>query len=224
VGTPFYGYVSQVHRWFEGDSYFNDPGSIYRDAIIRTVCALPACYAWQFLNEQTFVDHKYDFLADTEFPLLSYPSLDKATGNMADPYNPQPGPNGEDRYPGSMGFDPVELDAAEALVVELAQPLDSYDKFFNVRGVQLKVHFPKPRPADRTRGAVWWGWADEAQPIVDAVSVPGDGTQPAYSARLLELFLQQGDHVFTLEDYKIQHMLMMNQKPTRDALAGLLLN
>ncbi|MDM0108772.1 hypothetical protein QTH97_27780 [Variovorax sp. J22R24] len=222
VGTPFYGYVSQVHRWFEGDSYFNGPGNIYRDDIIRTVCALPACYAWQFLNEQTYLDHESDFLADTEFQLLVYPSRDKVTWGIADPYNPQPGPSGEGRYPGSVGFESSELEDAERLVVDLAQPLVSYDKFFNVRGVQLKWDLPKPRPANRTKGAVLWGWAGEPQPIVDVVSVPGDGTQPAYSARLLELWLHKRDHVITLRDYGIDHMLMMNQKPTRDALAGLL--
>ncbi|MDM0108015.1 hypothetical protein QTH97_23910 [Variovorax sp. J22R24] len=78
----------------------------------------------------------------------------------------------------------------------------------------------KARESDEGRRLV--GWAGEPQPIIDVVSVPGDGTQPAYSARLLELWLHKRDHVITLRDYGIDHMLMMNQKPTRDALAGLL--
>jgi hypothetical protein len=58
VATPFYGYTSQVHRWFEGQPPFNGLFNTFKKDIIKTICSFPACYAWMFLDEQTYTKNQ----------------------------------------------------------------------------------------------------------------------------------------------------------------------
>jgi hypothetical protein len=219
VATPFYGYSGQVHRWFEGESYLNGFFDIYKKGIIKTLCSFPSCYAWQFLDHQTFVQNQAALAADQNFKLLTYPSLDKSTGAVADPYRPKT--NGIlSRYPSASasGFDKKELKQGRLLARYLASPLAPAlaQRFVNIRGVTT---------ASGTIGSTKWDWVPptEPTPIADGASVPGDGTQPAWSARHVGVAAANPNSLITVTGgVDVEHMLIMNSTKTLGALASVL--
>jgi hypothetical protein len=219
VATPFYGYSGQVHRWFEGDPLLNSL-IMPKTAIIKVICSLPACYAWQFLDYDTFAANQTAFAADPDYPLTAYPSVDKASKGVADPYNP--GTKGSlSRYPtpSKTGFDADELYDAGTLVEYLASPLSAAlaQKFFNIRG---------DTQADDTISSTTWDWVPptDPTPIANvAPKVPGDGTQPGWTARHLDLGAgAYPGHVITVKGSDVEHMFTMNSPKTLAALAGIL--
>lgn len=252
VGTPFYGYAGQLHRWFEGDKFFNGPGGVAREECIRTLCTLPACYAWNFMDHETYVDNKAAFASDPEFPLHAYPCTDSgppAGSVIADPYDPQPHPANSttlSRYRTDINFDhEVELKNARALVKALAGPLtaDQAERFFNIRGVQLSglsgvvetlsglVPLPpflssrlEGTPTHDTVGSATWTCVPPLapSPVMNGPGVPGDGTQPAWTARHLGLAASHPSHVITVRGLDAVHEFMMSSPSTLKALASVL--
>jgi hypothetical protein len=215
VATPFYGYTSQVHRWFEGQPPFNGLLNIFKKDIIKTICSFPACYAWMFLDAQTFTENQAALAADPKYPLLTYPSTDKTTGAIADPYNPlTKGTLSRYPAPGATRFDDTELVHAKQLVRYLASALDPAlaAKFINIRG---------DTTANDTAGSTTWDWVPptDPSPMADGAGVPGDGTQPAWSARHVGL---AGANVITVHGADVEHTFTMNSPTTLDALAGVL--
>jgi hypothetical protein len=217
VATPFYGYAGQVHRWFEGEPLLNSL-IMPKAALVKVICSLPACYAWQFLPYYTFAANQAAFAADTAYPLMAYPSVDKTTGAVADPYNPGT-QGGLSRYPApsKTGFDPDELCDAEDFVKYLASPLSAAlaQKFFNIRG---------DTGANDTISSTTWDWVPptDPTPIANvAPKVPGDGTQPGWTARHLDLGAYPG-HVIPVTGSDVGHMFTMNSPKTLAALAGVL--
>ena len=212
VATPFYGYSGQVHRWFEGESYLN---FFNKKKMIEVICSLPACYAWQFLDEKTFRDNKADF-AKIPYPLSDYPSLDEQTKGIADPYRPWR-KGSQTRYPGNTGFDAVELKEAGRLVRYLASDLPPLlaPKFFNIRG---------DTQANDTVGSITWDFVppSDPTPITDVSSVPGDGVQPAWSARHLGLAQSHSGNVVTVKGSTVEHMTTMNSAKTLGELGVVL--
>jgi hypothetical protein len=202
VATPFYGYASQVHRWFEGEPIFNGPFDIFRDGVIRVMCSLPALYTLHFLEGSLFDRHQAALLADPDAPLAAYPSVDANNPMLrADPYHPQTnGP--QRRYPnGGTGFDHGELERGRQVVGSLAGPLPPKlaVKFYNIRGIL---------PVDGTTGSTSWRFVppNAPTPIADGPAVPGDGVQPAWTARLVTL---DPTHVITVTDQTAEHMFAM---------------
>jgi hypothetical protein len=218
VATPFYGYSGQVHRWFEGEPYLNGLFDIFKKGIIKVICSLPACYAWEFLDEKTFNDNAAALAADPNYPLWTYPSVDKTLGTVADPYNPKTNGN-LSRYPASSatGFDAKELADAKNLVRYLASSLDPKlaKKFINIRG---------DTTANDTIGDTTWDWVPptDPTPIADGASVPGDGTQPAWTARHVGLAGVYPANVITVSGSDVEHMFTMDSPKTLAALAGVL--
>ena len=215
VATPFYGYADQLHRWFEGDSDFNWDPFVTKDDLIKVICSLPACYAWLYMDEATFDVNKQAFKDDTPYSLLDYPSKDKTNTTVrADPYNPLT-QGAYRRYPPGAGFDIQELAIGHALVRCLSSPLHPTlaAKFFNIRGDDNK---------NDTVGSTTWNWVPptDPSPIDNVLNVPGDGTQPAWSARHLDL-LADG-HVITVQGADVSHMFTMNSPKTLGALGNLL--
>ena len=217
VGTPFYGYAGQMHRWFEGDPYLNGPLDVFKNDIVRTVCSLPALYTLLFLATDTFGDSANQAaLAGNVYPLSAYPCTDKATGVPADPYAPQT--NGTlVRYPFNRGFDIGELDYGGMQARLLCGPMAPalLAKFHNIRGV---------RSALDTAGAVTWDWIGssfnpmwDASPIADAAQVAGDDTQPAWTAHLLG-----NPRCVDVAASDIDHMWLMSHPKVIDAIAGIL--
>jgi hypothetical protein len=191
VGTPFYGYPGQVHRWFEGEPYLNLFG-LFKQDMMETIASLPGLYVLHFLDEATYANstNQAALSADPNFPLPVYPSIDATAANLrADPYNPQA--NGAlVRYPTLTGFDRAELDYARLQFQQLASPMapNLLQKFHNIRGV--RTDDDGQTPVSDTLASVTWDWipanfnASDNSPIVDDPPVPGDGTQPAWSACL----------------------------------------
>lgn len=216
VGTPFYGYSGQVHRWFEGEPYLNGLG-LFKQDMMETIASLPALYTLHFLDEATF-DNATNQAAlavdDAEFPIPGYPSLDATTANLrADPYNPQTN-CGLVRYPTLTGFDRAELDYARLQFQQLASPMDPdlLQKFYNIRGVRTEDD--GETPVSDTVGGVTWDWirtnfdASDASPIIDGAPVPGDDTQPAWSARLAT----NTDRCVTVKASDLEHAFLMNHE------------
>lgn len=216
VATPFYGYAGQTRRWFEGESYLNGLFGEFKDDMIKTICSLPACYTFQFMKEQTFIDNLTAFKNDLRYPLEEYPSTDEDTGDPVDPYHP-PGTGPCGRYPTNVGFDHLELQLASTLVGELADDLHPTiaAKFFNIRGDDGK---------NDTVGSTTWECVPPTDPpvIEENLEVPGDGTQPAWSTRHLGLAASHPDHIHTVEGKTVDHMWSMNSPKILSKIAGVL--
>lgn len=218
VATPFYGYAGQIHRFFEGDAYFNGPFGILKMDVIRVFSSFPAFYALLFLDEDTYDANKIALQNDPDYPLPDYPSIDATVPLLrADPYNPQT--NGAQvRYPPPYtlsGFDTDELANGRAVVRFLAGPLSATkaNKFFNIRGVHTTAN---------TVGGTKWAWIPPPftpSPIADDPFIAGDGTLPAWSTRLVTL--SPGNYI-SLKDTNLEHMFIMNSKATLVALGAVL--
>ena len=96
----------------------------------------------------------------------------------------------------------------------LASDLDTVlaAKFFNIRG---------DTTADDTTGSTTWDWVPptDPSPIANGAGVPGDGTQPAWTARHVGL---AAANVVTVSGADVEHTFTMNSPKTLGALAGVL--
>ena len=228
VGTPFYGYGGQLHRWTEGESLLNGPADIFRPKIVRVLTSFPGCYEWHYADEATFAADWASLTNDGQFSINAYPSRDYASSQPADPYHPVTQFAGLfRRYPPAIltGFDEAELAAAGNVVSGLAARLQDpvlESKFFNIRGVgaqndtlsSVRWKFMTPPYVQLTRPCLL------QEPIIDdPVKVPGDGVQPAWTARLASLPAGQTTAV-PLEFF--EHMLMMNDGAVLNRLGVLI--
>lgn len=218
VATPFYGYGGQLHRWFEGETLLNGPFDIFKDGIVRAICSFPGCYEWLFLPYPTFLAAALALNTDPDYPLASYPSVDVATGAIADPYNPQTS-GSLGRYPSSSasGFDVVELATAKVLVDFLSSPLlqGQADKFWNIRADTL---------AGNTLNTTTWEWVPPTNPcpITDVSVTAGDGTQPAWTTRHADLEALAAGHVIAIKSMFAAHATILSLPKTINAIAGIL--
>jgi len=228
VATPFYGYATQMHLWFEGEPYFNRPDGLFKQDMMETIASLPSLYTLLFLDEATYRDSANQLgltTQDPEFPLPAYPSMDATSAALhADPYNPQTNDRLV-RYPRTTGFDLAELDYGRLQVQQLAAPMapNLLAKFYNVRGVRTESD--QQTPINNTHGSVTWDWipttfdSTDPSPIVNSGDVPGDDTQPAWSARLAT---NAPARCITVRADNIEHISLMNHSQTLDALASIL--
>lgn len=227
VATPFYGYPGQVHRWFEGEPYLNVFG-VFKQDMMETIASLPGLYTLHFLDEVTYrnsANQSALTAQDPEFPLPSYPSMDATDHSLrADPYNPQT--NGRlVRYPAMTGFDRSELEYAQLQFQQLAAPMDPHllQKFYNIRGV--RTGDDEQTPISDTIGSVTWDWiptdfdSADTSPISKGAAVPGDDTQPAWSARLAT---NDPSRCITVRGSDISHMCMMNHALVLNEIAAIL--
>ena len=227
VATPFYGYPSQVHRWFEGDVYVNGPFDAFRAQMMKTIASLPGLYTLQFLDAEMFDDPTTHsgLGSDPAFPLNDYPSKDATDSTRrADPYFPEA--NGAQvRYPGTTGFQWTELDYADLQIKYLASPMapNLAKKFFNIRGVRTQGD--GVTVISDTADRITWDWIDptynasNATPIVNTSSAPGDDTQPAWTTRLVT---NDPARWITVKGSGLQHMFLMNEPGVLSALATIL--
>ncbi|MEX2222802.1 MAG: hypothetical protein WEG40_13475 [Candidatus Rokuibacteriota bacterium] len=227
VATPFYGYAAQVHRWFEGDPLVNGDNDIFKEEVMEVVASLPALYTLQYLDEATYNDRAIQagLALDPEFPLTAYPSMDATTATLrADAYNPKTDGR-RVRYPALTGFDRAELDYARLQAQQLAAPMPESlaEKFFNIRGVRTQSD--RVTPAGSTPGNVTWSLipasfdSTDPSPIVDGDRVPGDDTQPAWSARLAT---NARARCITARASDISHMVIMKHPRVLEALGSIL--
>ncbi|MDM0080950.1 hypothetical protein QTI17_10140 [Variovorax sp. J31P179] len=213
VATPFYGYGGQIHRFFEGEPLL---ALLDQKKVRKVLTSMPALYAFQFLDaKKTFAKYGAALAADPNFPLAAYPSTDMNTGDVADPYYPLT--NGAlHRYPtpSQTGFDLAEVKKARKLVQLLASDLDPLiaGKFFNIRCVS---------GPQNTLGSTTWQWVPPIapSPIGNVAQVPGDDTQPAWTARHIGLAASNPANVMTLAGFNLGHLLTMSQPQTIAAVA-----
>jgi Lecithin:cholesterol acyltransferase len=224
VGSPFYGYGGQVHRFFKGDELLNatlNPNGAQR--VTEIVSSLPGGYELLFLSEATYDNNQTAFASDPDgYNLMSYPSMDADNpAERADPYNPIPippatNPTGYVRYISSHGFDMNLLAAGKIASDKVTQPLvpSVLKKFYNIRGVgnnntvvsqTWKRVLPTFNPDYDT------------DPIIDTMG-PGDGLLPAWSTRLLGMYEK---HVISIGG-SIEHMDMMNEVAVQIEIGKLL--
>jgi hypothetical protein len=150
--------------------------------------------------------------ADPYIParLFAYPCVDLATSVPADPYVPL-----SNRYPSKV--DPVELATGKAIVSFLHSPLTAAQaaKFWNIRGDTM---------AGNTLNEVTWDSIPPTipSPIADVSVTAGDGTQPAWTARHVDLDAIFPPHVITIRSSLAEHLLMMNEPQTLLAITGIL--
>jgi hypothetical protein len=227
VATPFYGYAGQVHCYFEGHWLVNGDNDIFKQEIMEVVASLPAPYTLQYLDEATYRERatQSGLALDPEFPLVSYPSMDATDTTMrADAYNPRT--NGSrGRYPIKIGFDLAELDYARLQIQQLAAPMPANlaERFYNIRGVTTQSD--GQTPTNNTLGAITWDWvptsfdSTDPTPITNGPKVPGDNTQPAWSARLAT---NAPARCMTVRAKDIDHVTLMSHSRTLDALAAIL--
>lgn len=215
VAAPFYGYGGQLHRWFEGEPLVNGGGA-FTKGIIKAISSFPGCYSWHFLPEGFYNANQVDFQNDPAYPLASYPSVDFATSNPADPYDPQP--PGQ-RYPTKTqsGFDTAELAKAANLFDTLTSPLSPAQaaKFVNIRG---------DTTANNTLNTTTWRLVPPIapSPIADSSIAPGDGTQPAWTTRDIGLAKQVPGNVITVIGGDAAHLIIMDSPQTIAHVAAVL--
>ena len=230
VATPFYGYAGQVHRWFEGEPLLNGlfGSNTFKQEMMEMIASLPAPYTLHFLDEATYGDIATLSVLSAPaaaFPLPAYPSMDATIPALrADPYNPQT--NGAlVRYPALTGFDSTELDYARLQFQQLAAPMapNLLQKFYNIRGVRTRLD--QVTPISDTPGSVTWDWipanfdATDPSPIADSGQVPGDDTQPAWSACLAT---NDPARCITVRSSGLHHMFLMNHSATLAELESIL--
>jgi hypothetical protein len=230
AASPFYGYGANVHRYFKGDPDLNwTLGSGGAAKVTEVVSTLASTYQLQFLDEATYNANQTALANDPEgYKLMSYPSMDAATVSLrADPYNPvpgQPGPGatGNVRYISNHKFDWSLLASALGVYQSVASPLTATTaaKFYNIRGVQFK----NGAVLNDTVVSQTWRLVPptfdpdaDPDPFTDALG-PGDGTQPAWTTRLLGL---PDGHVITVKG-DIEHMTLMNESRVQAKIAVLL--
>jgi hypothetical protein len=213
VASPFYGYDGQIHRWFEGESLLNHIGPLNVTLpMIKVITSLPGCYVLPYLDYQTFLANQLALKNDPDYPLNAYPSKDAVTGAPVDPFLP-----GAHRYPTNTGFDHNELGHALLTYQKIASapPSAFAGKFFNIRGVQS--------PSGSTTGSISWGTLagpvnTTTSPVGNGPGNPGDGTQPAWTARLATL---GANNIVTVKG-NLDHMFIMEENHTQAAIASVL--
>jgi len=223
AATPFYGYASQVHRWFEGEALLNGDGKRERVRMVRVINSMPGLYVLHYLDYQTYQRDR-TALQDDEFPLIAYPSVDAETRADLDPWRQEADQMGCVRYPEkTMGFDSAELTHALHVFQRMAAPM-SDKRFYNIRGVRVDED---GKPLNNTLSDVTCGWIREqfypqdGCPIANVKrKVPGDDTQPAWTARLAT---NDPTRCITVRDKDLSHMFFMSNPAVLRALAVILL-
>ena len=225
VATPFYGYGGQIHRFLKGDPYLS-PGLFPCSVIASITSSLPGGYEYLYLDHPTYRANQVALANDPEgFNLSAYPSMDIDNPmEVADPYDPTPDANGKVRYPLQFGFDFELLQKGKATAHNVARPFADpaiAAKFFNVRGVQSR----NGQILNNTCVGQSWARISPAfdpdlniDPIEDKMG-PGDGTQPAWTARLLGLPASQ---IISVVGDEIDHATMLNVPSVQTKIAGLI--
>jgi len=223
VATPFYGYGGQIHRFLKGDPYLS-PELFPCSVIASITSSLPGGYEYLYLDHPTYLANQAALANDPEgFNLGAYPSMDLDNPTeVADPYNPTTDSSGKVRYP--LGFDTRLLQRGNATAHNVAAPFEDSTiaaKFFNIRGVQSR------NGQITSNTCVGQSWARispdfdpdlNIDPIEDKMG-PGDGTQPAWTARLLGLPASQ---VISVVGDEIDHATMLSVPSVQTKIAGLI--
>ena len=197
-----------------------------RSVSATIVSSLPGGYEYPYLDYPTYLANQAEFARDPEgYDLTAYPSMDAdVPAEVADPYDPQRGSDDRVRYPLLYGFQSSLLYKGNVTARNISSPLTDATiraKLYNIRGVKTQ----NGQPANDT--AVGQSWARvsplfsadlDPDPIQDHPG-PGDGTQPAWTTRLLGL---SPDQIITIKDDDVQHANMLDLRRVRAEIALLI--
>jgi Lecithin:cholesterol acyltransferase len=225
VATPFYGYGAQIHLFLKGHKWLNSllGGHDNASRMARIISSMPGGYEFLYLDQEMYEKNATAFKCDSEkYKLCSYPSVDWDDGTeIADPYNPTDTAEAL-RYPNRYGFDKALLqkgnDAARLVSGALDAPIR--DKFYCIRGIQRDENGVVARTVvgHRWRRVPISFDADRDRYDIEDQPGPGDGVQPAWTARLLGL----GDGHIIDATGDVEHQTMMIARPVQEKLAPLL--
>ena len=222
VATPFYGYGDQIRRFIMGDPYLLVAG-FPRSFTARLICSLPGGYEYPYLDSYTYGINQMEFTQDPDgYNLNAYPSLDADNhAVIADPYVYDP-----QRYPPLTGFQSGLLSRGNATARKISSPLTDAAiaaKFYNIRGVQQRNN----QDIDETAvGQFWarvspWFSPDFDPDPIQSVPGPGDGTQPAWTTKLLGL-PDPARQIITIKGDDVDHATMLDIARVRAKIAELI--
>jgi hypothetical protein len=195
IATPFYGTATHMQRYFAGDPTLN---LIYERAkVAGIVGTLPGPYALMPMDHATWNARK-DILGVAKYPVLD------ANGAIADPYDVA---NVGTRYPDWVDANYIEAARLARVAIDADLPAGILSKVFHLRSdyTPTYAHFQWPiLPAHFN--------ADTSpDPLVVAQngSVGGDGTVPAFSARLAQ---SSDNHILTVPTTQLHQDLAENAR------------
>lgn len=220
VGSPFYGYAGQTRRYFEGE-----PDLLFQEKSEQTqiISSLPGGYFLQFLDYGTYSNVSAALQGDPHYPLDAYPSVDLVTGQPADPFNPVDAPP-KLRYPAYVNLSelPGALNSYQQVAQDLSPAVAA--RFFNIRAVQRSGG----NDLNQTYVSQKWDTVpagfnpDAPHPVpITYAKGPGDGTIPAWSARLISLDQAYPNNVVTLRG-NLEHMSLMESQAVQDQIYNFL--
>ncbi|MGR8920537.1 MAG: esterase/lipase family protein [Gammaproteobacteria bacterium] len=173
VATPFYGTSTHIQRYYEGVSLLRHFYS--RQRMRRIVGSLPGPYTLMYLPQATYSQYAAEFAAD-EYPLEAYPMRDgSASGPPADPYDPAMAA----RFPGTVSAGLLAAAAGELDEVTRRITAPTLTRrIFNIRSGRGRVDVRQK-----------WLAAQSGDAPIKRIGRkgPGDGTVPAWAARLMWL-------------------------------------
>ena len=202
VGTPFYANSNHINRYYKGEKAL--PNWIYKKKrLAKTMASMPGPYIFLYLDKET-----YD-RDGSELGLTEYPMIDAETGNIADPYDKVNRP----RFPDWVK--PEYLKAAKkarhSYLKELPDAVK--ERIFHLRGVKN----------EKTLNRLRWRNIDGPNydpktgrsPIddKDVDKGPGDGTVPAWAARMAQIPDGKGGRVYDLKRAD-DHTYLMEHEET----------
>lgn len=205
VGTPFYGYLGQLNRIFNGEPLLNNKGPILNKYTAKEMAGIissfPAFYTVLPIDAKTFEETWGQCKGQEDRPFwcqywpknypFTYPVTDpQSQGNVvADAYRTAP-----DKYPGWVRKDMFEdgiLKAALKLRRCLAKPFPECPET-HPKCLKTKVHHIRSKISDSTPWIAEWN--QKLPPNYDPDKHPspikigrmgeGDGTIPYWSAAL----------------------------------------
>ena len=182
IGTPFYGTSNHMLRYYKGQSALNRLQGARK--IARIAGTLPGPYVLLYLDRATYQQDAAG-LAQSQFPLDRYPMREATNDTLEiDPYESA----AADRYPAWVSR--AYLKQARQIRYRITRPLPKeLSKFvFHLRsGLQLMSIEQKWRAVNGAN----FNPEHDTSPVIQARRGPGDGTVPAWSARLVGTPLNQ---------------------------------
>ncbi len=206
VATPFYGTSTHMSRYYKGQSPLNIIYSATNTA--QLVGTFPGPYLLLYLDRETY-QRDASRLAQSRFPLRRYPMRDAGDDAVAaDPYDRALA----DRYPDWISATHLRQAKATRALLTGRLPQAVLRRIFHIRSGLVNMDVEQRwRNID---GSSFDPEKDNA-PILRGVLGPGDGTVPAWSARLAQTPL---DQVYDLKNAQ-KHGDLMEHCETLDVVA-----
>ncbi|MCZ6685160.1 MAG: hypothetical protein O6849_04145, partial [Candidatus Dadabacteria bacterium] len=213
VGTPFYANSNHIKRYYKGEKAL--PNWVYRKKrrLAKTMASMPGPYIFLYLDKETYERDK-DILSKGKYPLDGYPMVDADNENIElDPYDE----SNIGRFPPWVKRE--YLKAAKKARHEYLKELPDAvkERIFHLRGVKNEktlirlrwknINGSEYNPDDPEN--------DESPIKVDENEDygSGDGTVPAWAARMAQIPDGKGGRVYDLKRAD-DHTYLMEHEET----------